>query len=34
MKKALDNEALRKEALFWAAIRDAIANDPGKSCLK
>jgi hypothetical protein len=34
MKKALDHEALRREALFWATIKDAAAHDPGKSCLK
>ncbi len=34
MKKELDNEALRREALFWTAIKDAAARDPGTSCLK
>jgi hypothetical protein len=34
MRKALDHETLRREALFWAAIKDAVARDPGKSCLK
>ncbi len=34
MKKALDHEALRKETQFWAAIKDAMASDPGRACLK
>lgn len=34
MKKALDKEALKKEASFWEAIKKAASENPGKVCRK
>jgi hypothetical protein len=34
MKKALDREALRKEASFWEALKKATKEYPGKVCRK
>jgi hypothetical protein len=34
MKKELSNEAILKEAAFWATIRKAAGTNPTASCLK
>lgn len=34
MKKALDGEALKKEASFWEALKKATKENPGKVCRK
>ena len=34
MKKALSEIALRREAAFWTAQKQAAAENPGKACQK
>jgi hypothetical protein len=34
MKKPISEEALRQEAAFWEAIKQAAMENPGRSCHK